>query len=455
MIDSDLPAPLFVKPKALFVEPKALFVESEALAIEAPASFVEASTIFVEPTPLFVETVATGDLGPLVPMLEARHPLLWMRRGFGLVGIGEVLRLEFTGPTRIADAAAAWHRLVTTATITDPLAQSGTGLVAFGSFAFSEHSAVASVLIVPALVIGRDRGQSWITRISASALDTPELPPLEPFGEHFPITLHSGPFTGDDYRAAVSEAVARIRNRELSKVVLARQLVGQLPEAADIRRMIDVLALGYPDCWTFSVDGFIGSSPETLVTVDRGSVTARVLAGSAARGMDAASDEQAAAALAISAKDQDEHRYAVQNVLASLRAHSPNVVASEVPFTLKLPNVWHLASDIEGRLTDASTSLDLIEALHPTAAVAGVPTLEALQVINELEPFDRGRYAGPVGWVGADGDGEWAIALRSAQIEPGGRVIAYAGAGIVAESVPERELLETRMKFRPIVEAIA
>ena len=144
----------------------------------------------------------------------------------------------------------------------------------------------------------------------------------------------------------------------------------------------------------------------------------------------------------------------MQNVLASLREHSADVTASEQPFTLKLPNLWHLASDIEGELTDGSTSLDLVRALHPTAAVAGTPTATALALIEQLEPFDRGRYAGPVGWIGADGDGEWAVALRSAQVRDD-TITAYAGAGIVSESVPQRELLETRMKFRPIVEALA
>lgn len=403
---------------------------------------------------LIVETTETDDLGALVPMLEPLHPLLWMRRGYGLVGVGEALRLEFTGPTRIADAAAAWQRIVAAATVTDPLARTGTGLLAFGSFAFSDHSERSSVLIVPALIIGRDAGLSWVTRIGTGALEPLEIPPLVPFGPSYHVALKAGAFSGEDYRDAVAAAVSEIRGHRLSKVVLARELVGQLPEDADIRRMIDVLAHGYPDCWTFSIDGFIGSSPETLVSVSNGSVTARVLAGSAARGMDAASDLSAASALATSTKDQDEHRYAVQNVLASLRSHSPNVMASEMPFTLKLPNLWHLASDIEGDLTDGSTSLDLIETLHPTAAVAGVPTAEALRVIDELEPFDRGRYAGPVGWVGADGDGEWAVALRSAQFEPDGQVTAFAGAGIVAESVPERELLETRMKFRPVIEAL-
>ena len=403
---------------------------------------------------LTVETTATADLGSLVPLLDPQHPLLWMRRGFGLVGHGEAFRLEFCGPDRLRDAALAWQRVASAATVTDPLNRTGSGLLAFGSFAFSDTSATTSVLIVPSIIIGRDKGQSWLTRIAVGELEPLIVPSVEPYGPRYHVDLHPGTVPGADYRDAVAAAVLRIRSRELSKVVLARELVGQLPDGADIRRMIDVLAVGYPDCWTFAVDGFIGSSPETLVTVDVGSVTARVLAGSAARGLDAASDEEAAIALATSTKDQDEHRYAVQSVLASLRSHSPNVMASEIPFTLKLPNVWHLASDIEGDLVDGSTSLDLIGSLHPTAAVAGTPTTDALRIIGELEPFDRGRYAGPVGWVGADGDGEWAVAVRSAQFEKDGRVTAYAGAGIVAESVPERELLETRMKFRPIVEAL-
>ncbi|MET0805801.1 MAG: isochorismate synthase [Lacisediminihabitans sp.] len=384
-------------------------------------------------------------------MLDRRRPLLWSRRGFGLVGIGEAVRLEFCGPTRFADAAAAWRSLVAAATITDPLQRTGTGLLALGSFAFSDHSAETSVLIVPELIVGRDHDQSWVTRVGPGH---PAPPPAVPFGDEVEVTLRPGSLDAEGYVAAVSAAVARIHEHELSKVVLARELVGTLPAGADIRRVIHALGTRYPDCWTFCVDGFLGASPETLVSVDGGSVSARVLAGSAARGTDAESDQAAAVALATSQKDQDEHEFAVQNVLASLRAHSADVTASEQPFTLKLPNLWHLASDIEGELSDGSTSLDLVRALHPTAAVAGTPTATALAVIEQLEPFDRGRYAGPVGWIGADGDGEWAVALRSAQVRDD-TITAYAGAGIVSESVPQRELLETRMKFRPIVEALA
>ena len=383
-------------------------------------------------------------------MLDREHPLLWSRRGFGLAGFGEALRLEFTGATRFVDAAAAWRSVAAAATITDPLAQTGTGLVAFGSFTFSDHSSHSSVLIVPRVIVGRDHDRSWITTVDGAPA---ELPPLIPFGDPFSVVLDQGSLDREAYVEAVAAAVTRIRAHELSKVVIARDATATLPPGADIRLLIDSLATRYPDCWAFCVDGFLGASPETLVSVDHGTVRARVLAGSAARGTDAASDQAAATALATSAKDQDEHQFAVQNVLASLRSHSADVTASETPFTLKLPNLWHLASDIDGELTDGSTSLDLVRALHPTAAVAGTPTVTALRVIDELEPFDRGRYAGPVGWVAADGDGEWAVALRSAQVT-GDTITAYAGAGIVGESVPQRELLETRMKFRPIVEAL-
>jgi menaquinone-specific isochorismate synthase len=130
---------------------------------------------------------------------------------------------------------------------------------------------------------------------------------------------------------------------------------------------------------------------------------------------------------------------------------------------LKLPNVWHLATDVEGELAGDASALDLVAALHPTAAVAGTPTVVALDEIRRLEPFSRGRYAGPVGWIDANGDGEWAIALRCAQFRPGDRAgdgvsmpfTAYAGAGIVGASDPESEMLETRVKFRPIIDALA
>lgn len=406
---------------------------------------------------LTVETSPIADPGPLVEHLDRDRPLVWRRRGFGIRGHGEVVRLEFSGENRMADAAAAWKTLVAAATITDPLRIPGTGLVAFGTFTFAAESEQTSVLIVPSVVVGRAEGRFWLTRIGTSAegtgLPAANVPTTEPLGTRPRVALAPGALSPEGYTQIVGEGIRSIRDGRLSKVVLARDLTGRISDGGDIRTTIAELADGYPDCWTFAVDGFFGASPETLVGVHSGTVTARVLAGSAARGTDAASDLDAATALATSTKDQDEHEFAVQSVLSSLRPHSRGVVASETPFTLKLPNLWHLASDVEGLLDDGATSLDLIQALHPTAAVAGTPTPDAVRLLGELEPFDRGRYAGPVGWVDADGDGEWAVALRSAQLDADGTVTAWAGAGIVADSVPEQELVETRMKFRPIADA--
>ncbi|MCI4656248.1 isochorismate synthase [Cryobacterium sp. ZS14-85] len=403
---------------------------------------------------LTVETTPIADIRQLVLLLDAQKPLLWMRRNQGLAGLGSALRLEFSGPTRMTDAATAWRDVVAAATVTDPLARTGTGLLAFGTFAFDDESAETSVLLVPEVIVGREDGLCWVTRIWPTGGTPPEIPvALHPLGTEYRISLLSGTLRPEAYKAAVDEAVVRLSAGEVNKVVLARDLRGHLPAKSDLRRTISELALGYPDCWTYAVDGLVGSSPETLIRADHGEVNARVLAGTVSRGADAAADLEAAAALATSAKDGDEHAFAVQSVLASLRPHTSHLLTSELPFTVKLPNLWHLATDVEGTLSDGSTSLDLIAAMHPTAAVAGTPTQAALALIRELEPFDRGRYAGPVGWVGADGDGEWAIALRCAQVTPTGDVTAYAGCGIVLGSEPDRELAETRMKFRPIVEA--
>jgi menaquinone-specific isochorismate synthase len=409
-------------------------------------------------TVLQVATTPLDDLRSLIPYLDSRAPLLWQRKGDGMAGIGEALRLEFRGPHRIAEASATWRELAAAARVDDAVRTPGTGLIAFGTFAFADESDAVSTLIVPEVVIGRRGTRTWITRIHRTGeppLSGPggPRPRTTPLGDEYRLTLLPGTLGKEGYQQAVAQAVGKIREHDLSKVVLARDLKAHLPQESDLRRALVELGLGYPDCWTFAVDGLVGSSPETLVRVHHGTVTARVLAGTISRGRDAASDRDAAIALATSTKDQDEHRFAVASVIDVLRPHSADLAASDLPFTLKLPNLWHLATDVAGTLSDGASSLDLADALHPTAAVAGTPRTEAIELIHELEPFDRGRYAGPVGWVGGDGDGEWAIALRCAQVDPDGSVTAYAGAGIVADSDPERELAETTMKFRPIVEA--
>jgi menaquinone-specific isochorismate synthase len=418
-----------------------------------------------------VTTRATESIDDVLAYADPDSPLYWMRRGDGIAGIGSALTWHLNGsPTgermpRAPRFAQRWRRLAAAATVDDQVQLPGTGLVAFGAFSFDDRSARTSVLVVPRVLVGRRAGRSWITRIDVEDDESPVPGQGEPiqYRPYWSATLGPGAQGPAGYQDSVRAALEAIGSHEVGKVVLARDLVGTVPQGADLRRLARALAMGYPDCWTYAVDGIIGASPETLVTVSGGTVTARVLAGTAPRGADADADTAASLALATSAKDQDEHLYAVQSVLASLRPHTSALAASEQPFTLKLPNVFHLATDVEGELSDGASSLDLLGALHPTAAVAGSPTDAAIEVIRRLEPFDRGRYAGPVGWVDGNGDGEWAIALRCAQFDVGVAeggagtipVTAHAGAGIVAGSDPEAELLETRVKFRPIVDALA
>lgn len=400
---------------------------------------------------LSVSTEASADHGALIERLDPRSPLAFLRDGDGIVGLGEALRLEFTGPTRIPDAAAAWRALSELSTVADAVGLAGTGLVAFGSFAFADSSAATSVLIVPSVVLGRRDGVSWVTRVGDAT--APDGPRAASRPESLTAVFEPGALSADGYRGIVADAVERILAGEARKVVLARDLVAGIPADADLRLPLGRLAAAYPDTFTFAVDGLVGASPETLVRASGGTVSARVLAGSAARGADATADATAASTLAASRKDVEEHSFAIRSVLAALAPISADL-RSTPPFPLRLPNLWHLASDVIGTLTGGSSALDLVAALHPTAAVAGAPTDVALRLIDELEPFDRGRYAGPVGWVDGNGDGEWAVALRCAQVD-GERVTAYAGAGIVAGSDPVRELAETALKLRPIVEAFA
>lgn len=417
-------------------------------------------------THLVVQTVPLSSAPPLTEVLDRHAPLVWRRRGAGIVGYGEVRRLTFRGPSRIADAARQWREISRRASITNAVGVTGTGLVAFGAFAFADDSSATSVLIVPRAIIGRRDGTTWLTLIRESdEVESSESPELiaaqlmnvDPIESRPSVAFAAGAQSADGYRQSVANALIRIRAGEASKVVLARDVVGALTPNADLRGLIIDLAQGYPDCWTFSIDGLIGASPETLVAVAATTVNARVLAGTAARGKDPHGDLDAAATLATSTKDLDEHAFAVRSVIDSLSPLTGTLRASD-PYTLKLPNVWHIATDVSGTLGDGSSSLDLVEALHPTAAVAGTPTNEALGIIHELEPFDRGRYAGAVGWVGANGDGEWAVALRCMQVETltdgSQRVTAHAGAGVVIDSSPDSELIETTMKFRPIVDAL-
>jgi menaquinone-specific isochorismate synthase len=419
-----------------------------------------------EPGPLVVRTVRLDEPGALLDLLPAvTHDdqgagigsTAWVRRGDGLVGWGVAAVCRTAGPDRFAAARAWWAEHAGTAVVRDEVRQPGSGLVCFGSFAFADEPG-ESVLVVPEVVVGRRGDTCWITTTGAGAIPPstavrPTDPPPAPAG----VSFADGALSGAAWEGVVAEAVRRINDGALEKVVLARDLVATAERDVDVRWPLRRLAESYPMCWTFHVDGLFGATPEMLVRRERGLVTSRVLAGTIRRTGDDARDLALAATLARSSKDLEEHEYAVRSVAQALAPHCSSMNVPEAPFVLHLPNVMHLATDVAGVAHEtgptAATSLDLAEALHPSAAASGTPTDVATRLIGEIEGMERGRYAGPVGWMDASGDGEWGLALRSAEIS-GPRVRLFAGCGIVADSDPEAELAEAQAKFVPVRDAI-
>jgi menaquinone-specific isochorismate synthase len=412
-------------------------------------------------SPLVARTVALDPdaLASLLDVMPADRPVTWLRRGEGLVGWGLAAEVRTQGPTRFADADKWWVETTSHAVVRDDVNEPGSGLVCFGSFAFADEPGT-SVLVVPEILVGRRGDRAWLTTISRGGLDKLDrrdsLFVVDPPDAPQDVSFADGALNGEQWMSVVAEAVDRIDAGELEKVVLARDLVATCATPVDVRWPLRRLAEDYPMCWTFHVDGLFGATPEMLVRRERGLVTSRVLAGTIRRTGDDDRDLALAATLARSSKDLEEHEYAVRSVADSLDPHCSSMNVPEAPFVLHLPNVMHLATDVAGVVHDAAivSSLQLAEALHPSAAVGGTPTPVATALIAEIEQLDRGRYAGPVGWMDASGDGEWGIALRSAHLE-GTTVRLFAGCGIVADSDPEAELAEAQAKFVPVRDALA
>ena len=280
------------------------------------------------------------------------------------------------------------------------------------------------------------------------------LIPAEAFGD---AALVEAP-TPIAYAGAVQEAARRVRAGELRKVVLARTIEVAAGRPLEARRLAHRLRAVDPHAYTFIAPAdagvLVGASPELLVSRHGTEVRANPLAGSAARAGDPTQDRANAELLAASAKDHDEHAVVVEAVAAVLAPVCETLTWDPEPVLRETPNVWHLSTRFRGRLrAPAPSALDLALALHPTPAVGGTPTEAALALLHQLEGFDRGSYAGPVGWVDAAGDGEWAIALRCALLRDD-RATLYAGAGIVGASDPQAEVDETDRKFRAFLDAL-
>lgn len=440
----------------------------------------------------------------------------WLHEGYGLVGLGRLLTLSApptpaepvstapaesvsapptepaaptsftqTGPSpstdtpshnpRIEQLRQAWRHEVGQASWVDQVRRPGSGPLALGAITFSATSQASSVLVVPQVLVGRDRQGWWLTRFELSPATTaprgevfrgqpytPQLSFVRTVAENAaenagladildfvsvcaqaqasaatsagspavvgqtnaPVvgqaseptkTNQSGTLSDAQWSKAVELATQALKQQRAIKVVLARD--SYLSSPLTLGATLEHLATRFATTWTFSVDGMIGASPEMLLQLHEREVFSRVLAGTARRraNMDQGELEQLADWLRGSPKNSREHQLAAASAVKALTPITEQLHVSE-PFALTLPNVIHLATDIYGQVAGDTGALALVEALHPTAAVCGTPTAAAAQLISELEGMDRERYAGPVGWVDWRGEGQWCIALRSGQV---------------------------------------
>lgn len=387
----------------------------------------------------------------------------WVRDGAGMVGFGIAARVQFRGAERFSRAQRWVTDWLAQAQIHDSSGVPGAGPVAFASFTYDDE-ADGSVVVIPRTLVATRGGDSWRTDVW-SGDDPPFVATPTGLGD---LVNDSATFASprarweDDtasaarWTAAVTEAVKRIAAGELDKVVLAREIRAHFDDPVELATVLNRLGERYPACWTFHIEGLVGATPELLVRRSRDHVMSRVLAGTVAASTSTSTDARAAAELQASSKNLDEHEYAVRSVAHALAIHCTDLSVPDEPSVLRLANVQHLATDVTGNLADDASALALAASLHPTAAICGTPTERAMSVIRELEDMDRGRYSGPVGWFDANGDGEFAIALRCAQFDADlRRARLFAGCGLVADSDAAAELAESQVKLAAMRAALS
>jgi len=402
--------------------------------------------------------------------------------GTSFCGLGSAREMLADGPDRFRRLAGDWRKLVRRAVADEPAGPPATGLAALGGFAFAPDGARAekwrgfptASLNVPEVTLVRRAGETWLTlnllvapddtredlsqRLEqrASQLHGRALPLLDPDpAGRFRV---SSPMPPTHHEEAVARAVQRIRQGELEKIVLAREVEVHAPAPHDAAAVFGVLRDGFPSCYVYAVGRggatFIGASPELLVRRDGSRATTVALAGSTRRSADPAVDDYLGERLLRSEKDRHENAIVARRIAQSLAPHSVWVAAAPEPTVVRVANIQHLAAPIRAQLAAPLSAVELAGILHPTPAVGGEPWAVAEPLIPALEGLDRGWYAGTLGWCDQTGDGEFCVSLRCALLR-GRTATCYAGGGIVADSDPAAELAETEVKLQALLPVLA
>lgn len=414
------------------------------------------------------------DPGSLPDLVRAagtgRDRALWSQSNLCLLGVGTALKLtlrpgwaDASETQLVADALAS----IVTA---EPGGGPGTGPLAMGSLPYDPSR--SGHLRIPRLVLGQRPDAAWATFVTPADAALSQTEARRVLGDELSqLCAEARPedrpdafslaasMSHDQWKHVVRSAVAEMELGAFDKVVLARKVDVTANRPFVLRDILARLASLYPSCAVFHFDGFVGASPETLVRRSGREILSHPLAGTVARSGDTDTDEALLAQLMASGKDRWEHQLVVDAIVARLAPMCDRLEVPATPSVLALRNVSHLGTALTGTLLGEPssghlpTSLQLAASLQPTPAVGGHPTGPALRWQRDNEGFDRGYYAGPVGWTDARGDGEWALGLRSADLS-GYHAALYAGSGIVVGSDPDAELAETQLKLQALLAAL-
>jgi menaquinone-specific isochorismate synthase len=397
---------------------------------------------------VIARTVRVDVPDPDLVAMAGEDGFLFSRNGVGFAARGQALRIDVPGG--VADDPDAVAAALASLVVEDEVGRPGSGPVALGALPFDRHA--PCTLVVPEVLVGvGEDGTAWLTTVGTTAsLEALAPAPMAASPDGF--ELASGQ-PHDEWCSMIAGAVDVIGRGELEKVVLAREVLVRCNRPIVRTAVLARLRALYPSCMLFKMGSFLGASPELLVSRMGRSVRSHPLAGTIPHSGDPDVDARMAAGLLASAKERHEHRVVVEAVAEALGEVCSSLDVPDGPSIVPLRNVSHLGTLVTGTLNADVSTLSLVARLHPTPAVGGVPMKEALAYIAEAEPFDRGLYAGAVGWTDARGDGEWAVGIRSATVE-GATARLVAGVGIVADSAPDAELAETQLKLQALLAAV-
>ena len=438
--------------------------------IRSPITTIPGETAVVGSGALVARTVEIPAVPDLIAIGGRPGGVLWQREDCGLAGFGVALRVSLPIGLDGGDDVRSVLATLQSMGIDDRVGLPGCGPVVLGALPFDRSA--GAVLVVPRWIVGRRGGAAWLTSVTPG--DEAPQDPLRALR-----WLEAGGPVGDPpdefaltpamphaaWRDLVTDAVGEIRSGSLAKVVLARRVDVAANRPFVIPDLLGRLVALYPACMVFHVHGFIGASPELLIERHGEEVRSLPLAGTVARSGDVTADQRLVAALIASTKDRSEHRFVVDALTDALAPLCAELDVPDRPEVLGLRNVSHLATPISGRLLGgparsgganapgAPSALDLVARVQPTPAVAGTPTAAAVAYLEAVEGFDRGTFAGPVGWMDHRGDGTWAVGIRSAHVA-GATASMYAGVGVVADSDPVAELAETQLKLQALLSAL-